>query len=45
MPPKPSTPGPPESNCAAACSCRSELIGLRSHVTTKEAKRGESGYP
>ena len=45
MPPKPSSPGSLESNRAAACLRRSESIGLRSHATTKEAKRGESGHP
>jgi hypothetical protein len=45
MPPKPSSPGSPESNRATARSRRSESIGLRSHATTKEAKRGESGHP
>jgi hypothetical protein len=45
MPPKSSLPGSPEANRAAAHSRKSKLIGLRSRVTTKEAKRGESGHP
>ncbi len=45
MPLKPSSPGSLEASRAAARSRRSESIGTRSHATTKEAKRGESGHP
>ena len=45
MPPKPLSPGSQEANFVAAHLRMSESIGLRSRVTTKEAKRGESGIP
>jgi hypothetical protein len=45
MPPKPSSPGSPESNRAVVRLRRSVSIGSRSRTTTREAKRGERGHP